>query len=225
MKLGVIIPHYNNLELVRQHIEAILHATRLPDELILVNDGGQVLETGTNFPMKVVYADIVEDIPWNQPGARNLGIWLSTSDALCFEDVDHFPSPTMYAEVCETLSRHPKNVIRMPRRDSVTGQPRHPCRGCFAIQRGYLAEIGGFDEDFAGNYGHDDTEIFNRFRATGTRFVVLQTSWLSRVSSGGTTGLNRSTTVNKMVLRTKTATSRPHPQLRFTFTVRRATCT
>ena len=100
MKLSVIIPTYWNSDLCCVHIRESMNSTCVPDEIVVVNDGGdpELRNKLYDVPRKcnIIYAQIIEDIPWNYNGACNLGIWLSRGDYLTLEDVDHIPLRNAY---------------------------------------------------------------------------------------------------------------------------------
>jgi len=104
-ELSVIITAYDQHDLTIVHVGECMKSTRIPDEIIVVNDGGtpdlreklKVLPRNT----KIIYARINEDVPWNYTGARNLGIWLSRGDYISIEDTDHIPHRKFYESALE----------------------------------------------------------------------------------------------------------------------------
>ena len=122
--LSTIIPAYDQHEITAIHVREILNSTRVPDEIIVVNDGGsdnlkqllladwialrQISLREKNKEPKLIYAKINEDIPWNYTGARNLGFWLSKGDYLALEDTDHIPLPNVYEEAIKYLEENKK---------------------------------------------------------------------------------------------------------------------
>ena len=95
MKLSVIIPAYNRSEMTRRHVEECLKSTRVPDEIIVVNDGGDKA-LREMLPKGIMYAYITPDILWNYNGAVNLGFWIASGDIVAIEDTDHIPLRNTY---------------------------------------------------------------------------------------------------------------------------------
>ena len=44
MNLSVIIPIYSRIELVAVHLREIMKSSKIPDEIIIVNDGGDIVK-------------------------------------------------------------------------------------------------------------------------------------------------------------------------------------
>ena len=112
MKLSIIVPAYNRHKLTTRHVEECLKGTVLPDEIIVVNDGGDpslkdMLPKSTK-DTKIIYAQIEEDILWNYNGAVNLACWLSTGDILAIEDTDHIPDRNTYEIGLKALEDNPE---------------------------------------------------------------------------------------------------------------------
>src|SRR4051795_6957520 len=92
MKLSLVIPTYNRSAFLVQTILSVLAQTRLPDELIVIDDGStdDTRETLAKFGHQVSYH--------YQPNAglaaaRTAGLGLSTGDVLCFLDSDDLLLP------------------------------------------------------------------------------------------------------------------------------------
>lgn len=125
---------------------------------IIVDDGSQdepawnnmVVDPG--FPIRLFR--IKQDIPWNQNGARNLGMHHANGWCL-LTDMDHLlPSACVGSVVNMKLKR---DFAYRPLRTLVDGSDykRHP--NTYLIHRDLYWDIGGFDESFAGYYGSDST--------------------------------------------------------------------
>ena len=171
MKLSTIITAYSQHELTKVHVWECMNSTRLPDEIIVVNDGGEDnlkdLLKGLEIKTKVIYAKIHEDIPWNYTGARNLGFWLSRGDILCMEDNDHIPSRGLYEEAMAHFEKtkefgrvlsgfrtrvEMKDVLNKPYEEWVNlgTKPAHQDTQ-FLLREVYMT-VKGCDERFAGRY-------------------------------------------------------------------------
>jgi len=170
--LSVIIPSYDQHEVTALHVKAIMNSTRLPDEVIVVNDGGAdnlkdlLLKIDRKCP--VIYAKINEDIPWNYTGARNLGFFLSRGDYVAIEDTDHIPYPDVYEKTMKYVEEHKFNGrILFDKRRKVYKQDalnnpvdkwtlipkdRVPHDDLHILHRDVYLKVKGCDERFAGKY-------------------------------------------------------------------------
>ena len=173
MKLSVIIPSYQQDAVTLVHVREANNSTRPPDEIIVINDGGEdsLLEElqKIEFRTKVIYAKINEDIPWNYPGACNLGIWLSTGDLVFFEDNDNIPTREIYGQMEQYMIDHPEiarasargrivvkleDVINKPLEEWKQIDSMGPNQGTACFRREVLLDIKGHDERFSGEYGY-----------------------------------------------------------------------
>lgn len=200
MKLSVIIPVWEKHDLAVAHVRECQNSVRIPDEIIVVNDGGeddlkeklQQLEKKT----KIIYAKILPPkIPWNYTGARNLGFWLSSGDLISIEDQDHIPEKNFYKLALEELEKNPdssrcqakwrhevnlEDIVSKPVEQWVVQGGRQPHHDCCVITRELYLKMKGYDERFAGEYGWSNTNwrrrlVMNGFTKTvnvGIQFVV-----------------------------------------------------
>jgi len=185
-KLSVIISAYNNDELVCIHVRECQNSSRIPDEIIVVDDCGELglkeklmkLEKKT----KIIYARILNDIKWNYTGARNLGFWLSSGNLISIEDQDHIPHKDFYAETEKILDEHPElmrckskwrweileeDILTKPVEQWVSQGGRCPHHDCAVLRRELYLKIKGYDERFAGEYGWSNTNWRRRLKMAG----------------------------------------------------------
>ncbi|MFT4037598.1 MAG: glycosyltransferase [Thermomicrobiales bacterium] len=225
-RLSMVIPVYNNWGQVERQFalrEALSEAATQATELIVVDDcSGSPLPFAT-VPRNTAVLRVLDDIPWNQGGARNLGVSVARGDWLILTDVEHFfdaPSVEGALETLETLD--PAALYRTARRVQEERDGREteigPPLNVFLASRQAYLNVGGVDEDFSGHYGYDDREFLDRWRRSG-RGELQHPAVICRVDNGGATrGLDRDVTRNRALLETKlrdTGRPAPHPQLRF----------
>jgi glycosyltransferase involved in cell wall biosynthesis len=173
-KLSVIITAYDKHPITVIHTRESLVADMTPDEVIVINDGGDpgLLEMLKVLPHKcpLIYARINENIPWNYPGAVNLGTWLSRGDYLAFEDNDNIPNRTFYTNASKMLDEMPNigRVIATKRHriyeptalnkpSSEWTQEKYsigPNQGTSMIRRDIILRLKGQDERLSGQYGY-----------------------------------------------------------------------
>lgn len=193
-------------------------------EFIVVDDGStpplEIARDSLPPGAALTLARITEDIPWNMPGARNLGGLLARGRFLIFHDVDHFlPAESLGALIAASSQLQPTAAYRFMRLENDV--PTYPHVNSFVCSRAGFWQAGGYDEDFAGHYGHED----GYFRMCWEKFtgVVVQMSDVHLVERPHfrTAGLSRDTTRNSMLLQQKLAEgfSNARPRLRFAWRV------
>jgi glycosyltransferase involved in cell wall biosynthesis len=117
---------------------------------------------------------INENIPWNQPGARNLGAVYARSDKIFMTDLDHaLPEATFSTLV---RRRNPGRTFYKFHRQTTAGEVLRPHPNTFFLSRARFLRWYGYDEDFCGHYGHDDPMFWRWQRLHGTRFLYLPRS-------------------------------------------------
>jgi tetratricopeptide (TPR) repeat protein len=123
---------------------------------ILVDDGSPhpIEPREFDFNLNLTMVRILHDIPWNQPGARNLGAHLAETEYLFFTDIDHEITVKALSEAIHTQKNH-RTLYMFHRIFNGVPHSSHPCS--FVISKAVFDTLGGFDEDFSGYRGHDDT--------------------------------------------------------------------
>lgn len=166
MKLSVVIPAYNRSALTARHVEECLKSTRVPDEIIVVNDGGDK-DLRQMLPKGVTYAYITEDILWNYNGAVNLGFWIASGDIVAIEDTDHIPMRDSYERAEKFMEANPKierfafsrNVVEQteltkPMEEWKFTRNWGPNDMVSIVRRSMYIRMKGQDERFARHYGY-----------------------------------------------------------------------
>jgi hypothetical protein len=198
-----------------------------PPRILIIDDGSPktsaadiVRKQARKLPIQVYR--IKEDIPWNFTGARNLGC--------------HRAEGWIYMSDIDTL---------LPAEDAKTlfeSQPLDP--GCFYMPRrvwlptGVVAEqalvnllfhkdkylaIGGYDEDYAGNYGREESDFYRRLKRVAKEIprddVTIKVVPPKVVADARTWGRKRDKTHNAKLFEQKEAAGFPNPvnPLRFTW--------
>ncbi len=171
MKLSTIITAYDKHDITVAHVRECQNSAILPYEILVINDGGtpDLLEKLKKLDKKtrIVYARITEDIPWDYPGACNLGVWLSRGEYLAFEDNDNIPHKDFYQQAIDILEKNPdigvvfgrirhdvsvKDLEKPVEEWKIIGS-RGPNRGSYIIRRDIYIALKGQNEEFSGQYG------------------------------------------------------------------------
>ena len=236
--LSVIIPAYRRHELTTRHVEECLKSTRVPDEIVVVNDGGDpCLRDMLPRSGNIIYARVEQDINWNYVGAVNLGFWLSTGDLISIEDTDHIPDRTAYENALEILKNPEIDRVAFRRKCVRIEELSKPMEEWNVLKtwgsnqmntilrRDVYLKLKGQDERFAGNYGWSTYDWVNRYRnILKCKSATTQWGW-AVIGDDGEPGMSRSMSpINHRIYRENAQTEHlQHPQglLNFTYTFER----
>jgi hypothetical protein len=204
IRLSLVYPYYNNHRCLERQFELWTH---LPPELapqveyVLIDDGSpEPVELSPSGPINLTLVRINEDKPWNQHGARNLGMKLAEGEWAVASDVDHL-LPAEGLALVLGMERAPGSVYYFSRRRE-DGTPKHPHPNSFLIERRAFWSVGGYDEDFCGHYGKGDLFLRLLF-SRALRVVQLETPALIELDDAGTPGLLRKARRNRWLSKIK----------------------
>lgn len=177
-KITIVMAYYENGGMLDRHLS---EWASYPDEYkrhfkaIIVDDGSPIdpaephlINQQAGFPIELYRIGV--DIPWNQNGARNLG--MKYADGWCLmTDMDLLLEKDMVLPVIRMASHKPFRYFIPARKRAVDGKPykRHP--NSYIIHRDLFWRAGGYDESFCGYYGTDST-FRNRLAQFGERIEV-----------------------------------------------------
>lgn len=186
MSHSVIISSYDNPEVTAVHVRECMNSTVIPDEIIVVNDHGDKslidLLMKLEKKTKIIYAYILDDIPWNYTGARNLGVWLSKGDIISIEDTDNIPSSEAYEIGLKYLKEYPDSDriifgrrVKVDKKDAIANpsskwkkvgmRPQHD--DTQMMRREVYLKLKGCDERFAGKYAWACADWRRRLQRAG----------------------------------------------------------
>lgn len=236
-RLSVIIPAYRRHELTTRHVEECLKSTRVPDEIIVVNDGGDPsLRDMLPRSGNIIYARVEQDILWNFNGACNLGFWLSTGDIIALEDTDHIPDRTLYEKAVPLFDG---TVDRMAVRRKVTqiselSKPLEewlwertwgPNQMTSLITRDLYLRLKGQDERFCGSYGYMAMDWHDRYNNIYHARNAKCGHYWAIIGDGGEPDMVRGMSkINRQFYKDNSVRNHPqHPEgiLKFTYTYER----
>lgn len=106
LRISLIIPTYNRAHLLSGAVDSALAQTRLPDEIIVVDDGSsdQTAQVLQNYGEQII---VLHKPNGGLASARNAGIERSSGDALAFLDDDDTLTPDSIAVRAALLEQHP----------------------------------------------------------------------------------------------------------------------
>lgn len=136
-------------------------------QFIVVNDGSKLDFDIPDFNLNIKWIDIVDDIQWNQPGARNLGVVYAKSDKILLTDIDlEFPEKTL--DYLRKAGNPKKNFykIRINHVDRGFIGKGHP--NVFFMSRARFFRFYGYDEEFSGGHGSDDVRFVKHQKYHGS---------------------------------------------------------
>jgi glycosyltransferase involved in cell wall biosynthesis len=191
MTIAVIIPVFNSSQLLGETLLAVRSSTRVPDELIVIDDGSNdgSAHTAERFGARVVRMS--QNV--GPAACRNYAALLSQSEILVFLDCD-----TCVHE--DTIERMERRLAADASLTAVIGSyddtPRHPgiCSqyrnlahcyvhrsanraaltfwsGCGAVRRAWFFAVDGFDERYR-KPSIEDIELGYRMSDRGARILL-----------------------------------------------------
>lgn len=188
-KLSIIITAFDNHEVTVAHVKNSMLSTRVPDEIIVVNDHGtpDLKEMLKEIDKKcdLYYAYVLDDILWNYTGARNLGFWISTGDYIMIEDNDQIPYPDFYELAIKKFEAEPnigrlcawsrtkvckEDVLTKPMAEWKNLGKHIYHRDTNMVRREVYLRVKGCDERFAGYYAWACTDWRRRLDRAGVIF-------------------------------------------------------
>lgn len=159
----LVMAYYDNARMLQEHV---LHWNRYSEDaqsrvrVIVVDDGSPEISASDLLrdedilrKMDIQVYRVKPDIPWNQDGARNLGMKQCSTDWALLTDMDH----VLHEDQVEALLKFQPShgSYYLPRRLITDGTEIHPHPNTFLFNRCDFWDMGGYDEDFAGHYGSD----------------------------------------------------------------------
>ena len=158
-KFTISLTFYNDHEHLHRHIDAWRTYPYVEKQII---DDGSKEPPQADVP---IYR-INQDVPWNIPGARNLGAAVCPTEWILFCDMDQtFSKEAIDAIIDTKLERGTFYSFQRH------GRPR--TAGTMLVNRMDYWRAGGYDEDFAGHYGYNDPYLRALFSRNNIKEVTL----------------------------------------------------
>jgi len=169
---------------------------------VAVDDGSPQPYELRDWPLNLIVLRVKEDIPWNNPGARNLGVVNAKSDKVFITDIDHQLDLSGFRKLL-SLPAVGRKLWRLPRVDSA-GQPCRSHANSFLLSRGFFLKNYGYDEALCGHYACDDTFFVKHMKYHGAQQWMLPRSATLRlrksIGVGDVHTLKRDMTHNKTLV-------------------------
>ncbi|WP_445157953.1 glycosyltransferase family 2 protein [Halomonas sp. E14] len=117
MEISIIIPCHNAEAYIAQTIGSVLEQTRLPKEIIVIDDGSSddsLAEARRVAATSQGRVKVYAEHSGNAPRTRNLGALLAEGDAYMFLDADDVLGPNALEALAEALATSPAAVAACP---------------------------------------------------------------------------------------------------------------
>lgn len=174
-------------------------------DIIIVDDGSPEpavdVPRPDGLPALQIYR-VLEDRPWFQNGARNIGAHEARGRWLLLTDMDHVLKPEHAAALVKRLGKLDFETAYFLHRIEAdsglptlgqTGEPKpHP--NSFIMTREMYWRVGGYDEWFTGIYGTDSlwrSRLYQVAQRGFLKHVALTRYWRELVPDASTTTLPR----------------------------------
>lgn len=153
-------------------------------EIIIVDDHSSVgeepnVELLKQIDLPITVVKIENDIIWNISGAKNLGASMARYSRLIMADFDFAITPELIVELNRVDLSDP-NLMLFPLGQYNRNQKYGPFgkvnRGhcnSFVISKELFNRVGGYDEDFAGAWGSEDSYFLHLCDVNGARKVEM----------------------------------------------------
>ena len=148
---------------------------------------------------------VARDIPWNIAGARNLAFHTAQTEWVLCADIDHVVTAEALARILALDLTDPRRAYLFKRRDN-TGYVGVDAVINILMNREAFFAMGGYDEDFSGHYGREETfflQCLRHHRITQVTCGDIFLDWHPRL--GKTQNLPRNKSVNSVIYDTKLA--------------------
>ena len=162
-KISLISHHYNSRDKAQalvNHLASMNPEVTEHVELIIVDDCSYERRVLDAHHIDLKHLRVLDDIPWNQAGSRNLGAITAAGRWLMFFDIDQLITAhglTYLVAHCDQLDAKLMYFFLVAGYvDSNINQAMAVHPNTFLVEGVRFRIDGMYDEDFAGNYGYED---------------------------------------------------------------------
>ncbi len=209
-KISLVSHHYNShskAQALVDHVASMARDVTDHVELIIVDDCSDTRQVLDARGIDLKQLRVIDDIPWNQAGSRNLGAMTAAGEWLLFFDIDQLISEYGLTYVVKHCAQLQKNLMYFFQVegfvDSNINQALSVHPNTFLVNAVQFRIDGMYDEDFAGNYGYEDIYLPYLWEKNGCQRAMIGEIPFFRDQNFKTTNLNRDLEPNKLVSRRK----------------------
>ena len=157
--VSLVYTYYENPEMLARlvgHLASFPKAIRDHIELVIVDDGSPehpatIPEAGLGFECRVFR--ILYDQPWNQSGARNIGVREARHDWALMLDMDMEVPLDTISTLLRLESDYRDWYLFSARSETEGVMPLRRHHNAILMSKRFYWRVGGFDENFDGYYG------------------------------------------------------------------------
>lgn len=209
-ELTIVMAVYGQPRMLWKQLDTILHYPEdVLDRLnvVIVDDCGvpevevRLIENLDCFAKSAKLFRVTQDIPWNQMGARNLGMHHSKGWCLMIDPDMVFDGPMMARMIQAAEKMQRGQVGKWALKHTSNGTLDTSSPNTWLVHRDDFFAVGGYDEDFAGHKGWSDVQLLDVLRSCYK--LQLRPDLFAHfhstkdVPDAMVTSLDRSTSVNK----------------------------
>ena len=158
--VSIVFPYYDNPEMLAYQLAFYSRypkALRDRIEIVIVDDSSRDFPAKKvvpeKYPVDLAIFRILEDKPWNQDAARNIGAFEARGEYLVLTDVDHLVPEQTLIGLLEKAA--PGVAFTMGRKAHFSDATKESHVNSYFIEKETYWKMGGYDEDFWGTYGSD----------------------------------------------------------------------
>jgi hypothetical protein len=211
------VTYYNQPDMLSRHIDAWQSFSE-DVEFVLIDDFSD--KRILNVPKFIKIYRILDDIKWNQTGARNLLHYVANYEWVLSMDCDHLITAEQFSKI-KMLNRSNPMDVYFINREFTHNPKKNKMHSTFMCNRHTFLAVGGHDEDLAGHYGGVDQSWVAKVKH------VLNYHWMDdihvinfandpNIKDANTTGLDRDFKRNMEIYRQKLKKGQPRGEtLRF----------
>ena len=231
-KLTLISHYYNNIDSLLNQIilwNSFPHEIRECIEIVVIDDCSNnnieldLSKLNSNLNLNIFR--ILDDIPWNQAGSRNLGAFLSSSPWSLFFDIDQKLTPEGINNIISNIGLFDSSCMYHFLSEGILDSNNNNNPMIYAPST-YLANTNAFknfgmlDEDFSGNYGYEDIYLHSVWEKNGKSRLLINDCIYFVDHMSATVNLDRDLSINKNLIELKILSGTPRPKniLRFNWT-------
>lgn len=182
--ITIVLAYYDNGKMLERHLqEWSRYSSDVKQNLraVIVDDGSpndpavdHISDPG--FPVELYR--IKQNIPWNIPGARNLGMHVARDGWCLITDIDHLLRAYDAERLVGMLPDFDPARFYVPARAWADGRELQPHTNSYVLTRELYWRIGGTDEDWSGSWGAGEHVFRKHILSVATR-VDLEDVYLT----------------------------------------------
>lgn len=193
--ISIIIPVRYRPDLTRVCLDSIKSYTKLPYEIILVQEGedAEITKLATEYGVKFAQ----NKTPKGFSGAMNTGLNLASGEYFCFLNNDIVATPNWLDEMVSAFNDTEVGLVAPTFTESTTKQnvdwntdqkfeyindPFQLKGVCFLISKKCMEKVGQWDEHF-GLGGGEDNDMCLRVKKAGYKLVIARNSYIYHYGS------------------------------------------